>query len=97
MQLRAVQIQTYLCLQHSIFDFKVSNNHEMSFNFNFIALNVTHTGHQRIVRLLIQNGADINAANRNNKSALSSAINSGKFFVERKNKPYKLFYLGMTE
>lgn len=38
---------------------------------------LSHTGHDSIVRLLIENGADINALNILNHSALMYAINEG--------------------
>lgn len=43
-----------------------------------IVINVaTHIGHEGIVRLLIENGADVNAVNMNIDTALIAAIKEG--------------------
>lgn len=43
-----------------------------------------HTGHEKIVRTLVDNGADINAVDNNGYPALISAAPFGKFHVDRR-------------
>lgn len=44
---------------------------------------MAHIGHETIVKWLAENGADINAVNATNHSALHSATESGKFYGAR--------------
>lgn len=44
-----------------------------------------HTGHEKIVRTLVDNGADINAVDNNGYPALISAAPFGKFHADRHN------------
>lgn len=43
----------------------------------FTFVNDIHIGHEKIVKLLFENGAHINAVNIDNRSALFSACDSG--------------------
>lgn len=49
---------------------------------NWFQFTGTYTGHVNIVRILVENGADINAVNADKRSALYSAIDAGKYHIE---------------
>lgn len=46
--------------------------------FKIVTNIATHIGHDGIVRLLVENGADVNAVNVNFDTALTSATREGK-------------------
>lgn len=53
------------------------------------------TGRESMVKLLIENGADVNAVNTHNHSALFLACKSGKFYGKWHNKVWKFTLSGL--
>lgn len=47
-----------------------------------------HTGHDKIVRLLVENGAEIDVVNTDNDTPLLLAVESGIFHFERPQKKW---------